>query len=176
MKYTYPLIDDLLSHFSEILGNDFDKYRNHVYRVFLNCILQDDIPANKEKYALAAVFHDIGIWTDETIDYLDPSIYHLREYLLANKKPALAGEISSMIYWHHKVSPYHGEFEHVTEIFRRSDWADVTFGIVSFGLDTSMLAEYRRLLPNKGFHLFLLRKIFFNSLKRPFNPLPMFRK
>jgi hypothetical protein len=28
---------------------------------------------NEEKYAIAAVFHDIGIWTTHTIDYLDPS-------------------------------------------------------------------------------------------------------
>lgn len=56
------------------MGEDFDKYRNHVYRVFLNCRLIDSDTSNEEKDAITAVFHDIRIWTDYTIDYLEPSV------------------------------------------------------------------------------------------------------
>lgn len=36
---------------------------------------------NAEKYAIAAVFHDIGIWTNHTLDYLDPSAGQAKAYL-----------------------------------------------------------------------------------------------
>ncbi|MFC5410200.1 hypothetical protein ACFPMF_12820 [Larkinella bovis] len=74
-------IDVLLQPFKPVMGADYDRYRNHVCRVFLNCWLLDRDDANLEKYAIAAVFHDIGIWTDRTIDYLAPSIAQASQYL-----------------------------------------------------------------------------------------------
>lgn len=176
MDYPNAIIEDLMHGFEPTIGTDFEKYRNHVYRVFLNCILQDDNPENAGKYAIAAVFHDIGIWTDHTIDYLSPSIVQLRKYLAATGKDDLGDEIACMIYWHHKISRYHGKFEHVTEVFRRADWADVTFGVVGFGLDSRALSHFRKMLPNKGFHVFLVKKLLLNFLKKPLKPLPMFTR
>jgi HD superfamily phosphodiesterase len=86
MDYPNAIIEDLMEEFRSAIGVDLEKYRNHVYRVFLNCILQDSNTGNVEKYAIAAVFHDIGIWTDHTIDYLSPSIAQARKYLAANGK------------------------------------------------------------------------------------------
>src|SRR6478609_7860550 len=70
MIYTHPTIESIFLKYKSILGKDYTKYRNHVYRVFLNCMLIDPTKSNEEKYAVAAVFHDIGIWTNNTINYL----------------------------------------------------------------------------------------------------------
>jgi hypothetical protein len=36
-----------------------------------------------EKIAIAGVFHDLGIWTNKTFDYIAPSVVLAREYLAA---------------------------------------------------------------------------------------------
>lgn len=176
MDYENNVIEELLLRFQPVIGADFEKYRNHVYRVFLNCILQDKAPENSEKYATAAVFHDIGIWTNNTIDYLDPSIEQLRHYLTASGKMLWLEEITAMIYFHHKVSRYDGQYKELVEVFRKADWSDVTLGLLPFGLNKSILAMNRKMLPNKGFHYFLIKKILKNILKHPSNPLPMFTR
>jgi HD superfamily phosphodiesterase len=81
MEYSNKIIDELMSKFKLVIDADYEKYRNHVYRVFLFSILLDSDKSNEEKYAIAAVFHDIGIWTDGTIDYLNPSIAQANNYL-----------------------------------------------------------------------------------------------
>lgn len=175
MDYLNQTIEDLLHHFKADIGGDFLKYKNHVYRVFLNCILRDTDPVHVEKYAIAAVFHDIGIWTDHTIDYLDPSIEQAKIYLAAHNLGHLIEEISLMIYWHHKISSYQGKYEHTVETFRKADWTDVTLGILTFGADRKVVGRNRKLLGNNGFHVFLIKKIFQNLLKKPLKPLPMFK-
>nr|WP_295922075.1 hypothetical protein [uncultured Dyadobacter sp.] len=170
-----PLIESLLAEFGPQIGSDLPKYKNHVYRVYLNCRLLDHDVANFEAYAIAAVFHDIGIWTDRTIDYLDPSIQQVRTYLNSNGRESLEAEISLMIDWHHKIGKYRGSFAGSVETFRKADWIDVSLGILSFGIDKRVLRRNRRALPNRGFHLFLLRKILRNFFLHPLNPLPMFK-
>ncbi|TRW24246.1 phosphohydrolase [Flavobacterium zepuense] len=176
MAYPNPLIESLFNEFQPIMGADYHRYKNHVYRVFLNCLLLDSSDLNADKYAIAAVFHDIGIWTNDTIDYLDPSIAQAKLYLLVNGREALSGEITQMIYWHHKTGAYKGKYEQTVETFRRADWIDVTFGLLSFGVERKALAANRKLLPNLGFHAFLAKAVFKNLLKHPLNPLPMFKR
>lgn len=169
-------IEALLEKFRPVIGLDFSKYRNHIYRVFFNCLLLDSDEANKEKYAIAVVFHDIGIWTDRTIDYLNPSIEQARIYLTEIGKQHWIEEISLMIYWHHKISRYQGKHHQTVENFRKADWIDVSLGLVSFGVDKRALKENRRNIPNLGFHFFLIRETSKNFFRHPLNPLPMFTK
>ncbi|UFH52240.1 HD domain-containing protein [Spirosoma sp. KNUC1025] len=176
MHYPYPLIEELLEKFRLSIGVDFDRYRNHVYRVFLSCLLLDDNKLNEEKYALAAVFHDIGIWTDHTFDYLNPSIEQAKIYLHSIGRQDWTDEISQMIYWHHKLSTYQGKFGKLVETFRKADWIDVSLGVFTFGIDTQKIRQNRRMLPNRGFHFFLVRETAKNLLKHPFNPLPIFKR
>ena len=175
MHYPNKTIEDLLAAYKPVLGNDFDKYKNHVYRVFLNCILLDEQPDHVEKYAIAAVFHDIGIWTDHTIDYLYPSIDQMEVFLLNSGNKRWINEITLMIYWHHKVGSYHGHYEKTVESFRKADWIDVSLGLLSFGADRKRIIENRIMLPNLGFHVFLIKKIVRNFLQHPLNPIPMFK-
>ena len=176
MDLSIKIIDDLLQPFSATIGKDYSRYRNHVYRVFLNCLLMDKDARNEEKYAVAAVFHDIGIWTDHTIDYLNPSIAQAKSYLMSVNKPDLFEEVSSMIYWHHKISSYQGNFQQTTENFRRADWIDVSLGFLTFGVDKKIIRLNQKKIANLGFHMFLLRETTKNFLKHPLKPLPMFTK
>ena len=41
MEYSNKIIEDIMPKFKSALGADYDKYKNHVYRVFLNCLLID---------------------------------------------------------------------------------------------------------------------------------------
>ncbi|MEP7373026.1 MAG: HD domain-containing protein [Chitinophagaceae bacterium] len=176
MDYSNKVIESLLQKFKLSLGTDYSKYKNHVYRVFLNCLLLDDEKSSEEKYAIAAVFHDIGIWTDHTIDYLNPSIEQAKTYLTETGKQDWIDEITGMINCHHKTSRYKGRYETTVENFRKADWIDVSLGILSFGLNKQKIRENRQTLPNLGFHLFLVKQITKNFFRHPLNPLPMFKK
>lgn len=176
MEYSNKIIEELLQKFKPAINRDYDKYKNHVYRVFFNCLLLDSDKNNEDKYAIAAVFHDIGIWTNHTIDYLDPSIAQVKIYLSETGQRALTDEITLMIYWHHKTSKYKGEYKKTAEAFRKADWIDVSLGIKAFGIDKKKIKETRKKLPNLGFHLFLVKRITKNFFRHPLNPLPMFKK
>jgi len=176
MAYSNKTIEGLLERFRPSIEKDFDRYKNHIYRVFLNCILLDSNKAHEEKYAIAAVFHDIGIWTDHTIDYLEPSIAQAKIYLQNSRRQNWIEEISLMIYWHHKISPYHGKHEQTVECFRKADWIDVSLGLLNFGLSNEKIRQNKKQFPNLGFHTFLVKETTKNFLKHPLNPLPMFVK
>ena len=162
--------------YESALGKDFSKYRNHVYRVFSTCLLMDSNQGNQRKYAIAAVFHDIGIWTDHTFDYLYPSMEQVKAYLSEIENQEWTNEISAMIYWHHKLSRYKGEYEATVEVFRKADWIDVSLGILTFNVDKQSAKAIRKQFPNLGFHLFLIKQSLQNVLKHPLNPLPVFKK
>ncbi|HEY6506262.1 MAG TPA: HD domain-containing protein [Chitinophagaceae bacterium] len=176
MDHSNKTIEDLMQKFRPIMGADHDRYKNHVYRVFLNCLLIDSDKTNEEKYAIAAVFHDIGIWTNHTFDYLSPSAEQARIYLSETGKHDWTDEISQMINWHHKMSKYKGNHSTTTETFRKADWIDVSLGLLTFGNDKQKLKETRRKFPNLGFHSFLVRTTIKNFFRHPLNPLPMFKK
>ena len=170
------LIDAVLHHYRSVIGNDFLRYRNHVCRVYHNCHILDPSPDNSIRYAYAAIFHDIGIWTDRTFDYIPPSIKKAVEYLEANDADALCDEITTMIAWHHKISSYAGKYASTVECFRKADWIDVTFGLVGGNHARKDFRSIRHSYPSHGFHRFLLRQSAINALRHPLNPLPMFRR
>lgn len=170
-----PHIESILSAYAVQIGADMAKYRNHVYRVYLHCQMLDPNPANHRAYAIAAAFHDIGIWTDHTIDYLDPSIAHAMDHLRNLGEAQMEAEVATMIYWHHKTSAYTGPFAQTTEIFRRADWTDVSLGLLRFGTTRKARRDIVKALPYEGFHPFLIRKVVANFFKHPSNPLPMFK-
>ena len=62
-------------------------------------------PTQLQKMAIAAAFHDMGIWTDGTFDYLQPSIGLAGEHLARSGRPEWTPEITAMILEHHKISP-----------------------------------------------------------------------
>src|SRR4051812_30976139 len=122
-----PTIEEVLDDHASNLGNDFIGYRNHVYRVANLCLaIVGNSCVELEKVAVASVFHDLGIWTDNTFDYIAPSVGIARKYLAARGMADWIPEIEAMIVDHHKVTHSRANPQSLVESFRRADWIDVS--------------------------------------------------
>ncbi len=171
------IIDHILQKYKKVIGEDFEAYRNHVYRIFnFISLLDPDFKQNQDTYAIAAAFHDLGIWTHDTFDYLEPTTGLAKKYLLEENLERQEEEIIQMINMHHKMSRYTGPFTKTVETFRRADWIDVSMGLMKFGLSAQKHNEIKKAIPYRGFHRFLLQQAIKRFLKHPFDPLPMFKK
>ena len=156
------------------LGENFIPYRNHAYRVYNFALTQLDANQELEKLSIASAFHDLGIWTNKTLDYLEPSAQLAREYCTKqNISFSDANEIEMMIRNHHKLSEV--ESSVLAEIFREADLIDLTFGFVPKGRKKEEIKLIKNLFPNKGFHLFLLKLFAKNLIKNPKHPFPIFK-
>lgn len=174
---TGPKPEDILNKYAQALGRDYQAYTNHVQRVIRFCfLLEKDLdPAQREQIVIAACFHDLGIWTADTFDYLQPSILLATSYLTRMHHDSWIDQTELMIGMHHKIRRYENKRYPLVEIFRRADWIDVSLGLLTFGLDPQEISRIRALFPNSGFHqrLFLLG---LRELRRnPLSPLPMMR-
>jgi hypothetical protein len=171
-----PTIDAVLSRHAPVLGPDFEAYRNHAYRVANLCAGQGPrTPERIEKIAVAAAFHDLGIWTDRTFDYLEPSVRLASAYLFDAGRPDWIPDVTTAILVHHQVSSYRGQADAFVEAFRRADWMDVTAGVVSFGVSRNALQLAVATWPRAGFHGLLLRLELRRLRTHPWNPLPMLK-
>ena len=168
-----PIVEGVLNQYAAAIGHDFIAYRNHVYRVVNLCaaIVKDRV--DLEKIAVAAVFHDLGIWTNKTFDYIAPSIALAREYLAAHGRAAWIAEIEWMIADHHKISPSHADHDSLVEPFRRADWIDVTRGLRTFGLPRPLIRSVLASWPSAGFHSRLVQLTLERFRTHPLTPLPM---
>lgn len=173
---TRALIDQILAEWRDVIGADYDAYRNHVQRMVAVCcaLLACDAEA-QEKLAIAGAFHDIGIWTENTLDYLDPSVVPARDYLQKRGLSQWEHEISLMITEHHRVRPVADKRFPLVELFRQGDLVDFSLGLFRFGLPKSTLAELKSSYPNVGFHKRLMQLGWRWFLRHPLNPLPMFK-
>jgi hypothetical protein len=169
-------LDELLHAHRAVIGRDFAGYRNHTYRVVNLCVAQSSADHEQlEKIAIAAAFHDLGIWTDGTFDYLAPSARLASAHLSSTGRAEWTAEITDMIVQHHKISAYRDESRSLVEAFRRSDWVDVSRGLITFGLSRSLLRELFAAWPSAGFHKRLVSLELTRLRTHPWNPLPMMR-
>ena len=169
-----PTVDEVLNDHASALGHDRIPYRNHVYRVANLCLaIVGDSRLDLEKIAVAAVFHDLGIWTNHTFDYIAPSVALAREHLAARGMADWIPEIEAMIVNHHKVTPSHANPRSLVEPFRRADWIDVTRGLRRFGLPRTFIAAVAAAWPSEGFHRRLVELAIDRFAKHPLTPLPM---
>ncbi len=168
------VIEKVLEKRHESLGRDYHAYRNHAHRVYHLCrIISGAGPEEAEKIAPAAAFHDLGIWTHRTFDYLGPSVELLAEFLQNEGKSTWQEEIRAMILYHHKVTPYRGANAKLVEAFRKADWIDVTWGIIRAGVPVGCIRKLQLTFPNAGFHRRLLALTGRRLLSHPWSPLPM---
>jgi len=174
-------LETLLQQWRPSLGQDYITYRNHVYRVINHCIVyaeKNDIPLSHdtlEIIAIAAAFHDIGIWLDNTFDYLQPSAQRANNYLVQEGKGGWIETVTNMINEHHKVTSFSSNKKDLVEMFRQADWVDVSMGTLCFQIPWVNIREIRKVFPYEGFHRKLIQLTFAHSLKAPLNPLPMFK-
>ena len=172
----HPVIEQLFSHWREPLGKDFTAYRNHVYRVLNHCnALRPLNPRELDQVAIAAAFHDVGIWLDHTFDYLAPSVRHANNYLVREGKSHWIEAVRGMIEQHHKITTYHGPHADLVDLFRQADWIDVSMGAMRFGLSFNAVRLIRKALPYAGFHWRLVELSAAHITRHPLRPLPMFR-
>lgn len=171
------LVEDILGAFKSDICGDFGAYRNHVYRVINLCYSLDEFSViDKEKIQIAACFHDIGIWTEGTLDYLHPSVTVAAGYLAKNGKVAWVAEVSEMIEMHHRVRSCTDSMFPLVEPFRRADIADFSLGIIPMGISKALICRLKSEYPNSGFHKRLVQLGGHWFLRHPLNPLPMFRR
>ena len=171
-----PILDDILHAHAAALGADHLAYRNHCYRVTNVCFaLCTEDRAQLDKIALAAAFHDLGIWTDGTLDYLEPSAQLARERLAGTQHAHWTPEVLEMIVQHHKLSRYSAHAEWLVEPFRRADLIDVSRGLVRFGLPRELVRDVYAQWPSAGFHKRLLTLGAERLRTHPLSPLPMLR-
>jgi hypothetical protein len=167
-----PTVDDILNDHAGVLRDDFSGYRNHVYRIVNLCVAfvgRGDL----EKIAVAAAFHDLGIWTNRTFDYIPPSIARAHEYLVARAREDWTAEIETMIADHHKITRASADPCSLVEGFRRADWVDVTRGIRGFGISRPLAARIFATWPDAGFHWRLVQWTLERLRHHPLTPLPM---
>jgi len=174
LRTSLPTVEEVLhDHVSE-LGHDLIAYRNHVYRVVNLCLaILGDSRADVEKTALAAVFHDLGIWTNRTFDYIAPSVALARKHLSARGIADWIPEIEAMIVDHHKLTASRASPQRLVEAFRRADWIDVSRGLRRFGVPRTFIAAVSSTWPSAGFHRRLVELTIDRFRKHPLTPLPM---
>lgn len=171
-----PLLEEILGKWKNEIGNDYPRYKNHVYRVVHFCFaLRDCNIEERDKIIIAGCFHDLGIWANATFDYLSPSIALAKEYLKQNKLERWIPEIALMIDTHHKIRPHHDERYPLVEVFRQADWVDVSLGLVKCGLPKTYIKSVKDRFPNAGFHKRLVQLAGGWFSRHPLNPLPVLK-
>ena len=163
-------VDAILGRWKNELGADAEAYRNHVLRVIDFCTALHD--GDRDQIVLAACFHDLGIWTDGTFDYLQPSVARARDYLREQGLEAWSDQIAAMIGMHHRIRRHS---DPLVEAFRRSDLVDVSLGLVRFGLPAALVRDVRSRHPNAGFHKRLVRLACGWWVRHPLHPLPVLK-
>lgn len=171
-----PAIDAILEDWRAAIGPAFDGYRGHVYRVFNVCLRLHACDADeRRKLAIALAFHDIGLWSARTVDYLPPSEAEAIAWLDANGLSAWREDIVLMIGLHHRLRPWRDPATPLVEVLRRADLVDFSLGIVRAGVPRAFLRRLSATFPNAGFHRFLFARAHGWWLRHPLRPMPFLR-
>lgn len=166
------VIQSILATYRQQLGPQYIGYFNHCVRTY-NYTLQLTYTNNQDKQllAIAIAFHDIGIWTAHTFDYLPPSVALAHQYLDTNNLAEHKNVVEQIIVNHHKLTGYKNN--KLAEAFRKADLIDLTFGLVTFGINRSEIKQLYQQYPSAGFHRFIAGQIVRNVVRHPLNPLPI---
>jgi hypothetical protein len=171
-----PLLESLLLDWRDRMGADYPGYRHHVYRMLHFCFaLRSCTAEEEEKLIIAGAFHDIGIWTHRTLDYLPPSVSVAHDWLERNQHHDWVEEISQMISEHHRLRSVTDSPYPLVELFRQGDLVDFSLGLVRCGLPMTLIRQVKAAFPNQGFHAGLGKKGLRWFLRHPLNPMPMMK-
>lgn len=178
MKREIDHIEFILDQYRAELGAQYVPYRNHVYRVYNLAVHLSQRPltaGEHDSLAIAAAFHDLGIWTSGSLNYLEESVRlaagFLRDFHLEDREE----EIGAIIRYHHKLTAYRGAWCELVNLFRKADWIDVSWGLKAFGASRMFLVGLYGEFPGAGFHAWLARRMARHALRYPWKPLPMLK-
>ncbi len=170
------MVDLVLAPWREVLGEDWTAYRNHVMRTLHFCLAISPCGViERQKLEIAGCFHDIGLWTHHTLDYLEPSVLPARAFLAEKGLEDWSEEVALMITEHHKLRPFKDRRYPLVELFRKGDLVDVSWGAVRFGIPRDTIHMVQRRFPNHGFHRMLARRAGAWFLRHPLRPAPMMK-
>jgi hypothetical protein len=172
----HAVLEEMLDEWSSALGPAGTAYRGHAYRVYNLARHLAGSNSRDAELAIASAYHDLGIWSDRTFDYLGPSIARADRYV-SEHAPAVPLElVRQVIDNHHALRRIRvGLDPDLCEAFRRADLVDLTGGLYRAGLDRGFLRELVAVFPYAGFHGVLARVAWAWFLKHPLRPLPMLR-
>jgi len=170
-------IETILQEYQNIIDRDYQGYLNHCKRVAACCLIlsQDSREDTIRKIAIAVAFHDIGIWTSKTIDYLEPSVKVMLSYLTLHQLLDWQIEITLMITEHHKLTTTKCSEYPLVEYFRQADYADFSLGLLRSNIPRNEFKKLTSQHPNAGFHKTLVCLGLKRFLQKPWSPLPMFK-
>lgn len=145
-------VEELFAPYRKTIGADFPAYRGHVYRVITYAMhFLGNADIHRPMVETALVYHDIGLWTDSKLDYLEPSeTLALRD----NEKLGLNLDheiLRAAIHWHHKITPYSGSGAEVVNAVRKGDWIDASGGMIRKGLSKAQVSKVESAIPDYGF-------------------------
>ena len=147
-----------------------------MYRVIHYCsALHPCDGETRDKIIIAGCFHDLGLWTEKTVDYLPPSVLLARAYLQDNNMQHWSTEIELMIEMHHKIRQYQDDRYPLVEVLRKADLADFPWGFIKSGVADDTIKQVKAAFPNAGFHKILLKEQGKWLLQHPFSPFPILK-
>ncbi len=158
IKLERPHVEEILTRYKPQIGKDFPGYRNHVYRAITYAMhfLGNEIE-HERLVETAFAYHDIGLWTDHELAYLEPS----EAVAIADNERYRWGLdvnlLRAAIHWHHKMFTYRGPNQNVVEACRKADWIDASKGMIRKGMTKADVNAVESAFPNLGFHDSLLR-------------------
>ncbi len=171
-----PLLEEILGKWENELSSDYAGYKNHVYRMIHFCFAQGDFSAiEREKIIIAGCFHDLGIWSHSTFDYLPPSVALAKDYLTEKDLEEWIPDIEPMIDTHHKLRKHRDDRNPLIEVFRKGDLVDFSLGLVRCGLPGTYIKSVKKSFPNAGFHKRLVRLAGGWICRHPLNPVPVLK-
>ena len=151
-------VSAILQRHAKHLGDDVVPYRHHVLRVLSHALhlLGPVTDAERRDLETALAYHDIALWTDKALAYLDPSA----ERAVKEANVSDAQLVRDVIMWHHKITPFvssaSARHDQIVNAVRVADWADFTWGLIS-SLPRADTVKLHSELPNSGFHAVLMR-------------------
>jgi hypothetical protein len=168
------LADEIRDVWRPAIGSDLPGYRGHVYRTLNVC--RALAPAvSGDRIAVAAAFHDLGLWPDGDLDYLPASVARATDWLDRGGRSTWSPEIALAIDFHHELTPYRGAHAPLVEAFRRADLVDVSRGLYGAGVPRAFLREVFRAFPDAGFRPRIVRLLLGWALRHPARPLPVLK-
>jgi hypothetical protein len=158
IKLKRPRVEQLFAPYEQVIGDDLPSYRNHVYRTITYAMhFLDNLADYEPVVETVFVYHDIGLWSDHELAYLEPSealaLADNQKYGWGLNPDLLRGAI----HWHHKILRYQGPHQKVIEACRKADWIDATQGKLRKGMSRVAIADVEAAFPNLGFQDMLLR-------------------
>ncbi len=171
-----PLLDAILSEWRETIGADYVGYRNHVCRVVnFAFALGDWREEQKRRIVIAGAFHDLGIWSAGTADYLPPSIALARDWLAREGLERLGGGDRA----DDRPAPQDHPLSRYALSAGRGLPPGRSGGCVTWyratGLPVAFVGELKRVFPNAGFHWRLVKLFGQGLAAHPLHPIPIFR-